>query len=265
MNISLNTVYSQFMLKIGVTVLASFIGQSALGACANKGSDLGKIIIDNGNGNPIYFCAEKFTKDDDLAFKPTAKDIVAGGNQAIEIINNSIQVFPLSSEIDLKGFNVGNLDFNKVVTYLPYPKGSIESTPYLFSFYSGITSIGLGLNTCQNAWFDGSGNQYERIKKYLRSNASLFKANGNSFNIGTNGDDVAELKNVVLKGPSNSVLPANIYLYHANPTSSNMGFREGNTYYCLVGLKARVEILPSNTDLTSSGEHKLNIKFESGN
>ena len=263
MNISLNTAYSQFMIKVGVTVLAGFIGQSALAACATKESDLSKITINDGNTNAIYFCAEKFTKDDDLAFKPTADDIVTGGNQAREMKNNSIQAFPLSSKIDLQGFNVANLDFNKVVTYLPNPKGSIEGIPYLFSFYSGITTIGLGLNTCQNAWFDGSGNQYDRIKKHLRSNASLFKANGNIFNIGTNGNDIVELKNMVLTGPSNSVLPANIYLYHANPTSSNMGFRDGNTYYCLVGLKARVEILPSNTSLTNSGEYKLNIKFES--
>ena len=262
MNISLNTVYRQFMLKIGVTVLASLLGQTALAVCATNESPLSKINTNNDdNGNTIYFCAETFTKDDDLAFKPRAEDIVTGGNQAREIKNNSIQAFPLSSKIDLKGFNVDNLDFKKVVTYLPNPK-AMNSEPYLFEFYARILQL-TGLNSCSNALT--LGNQYSRIKQYLLVNSSKFTANKKSFTAIQNSNDIAKAEGVFLEGPLGSKLAANVYLYHASPTTPNEGFRDGTQFYCRVGIKARVELLPSDTDLTNSGEHKLNIKFESGN
>ena len=258
MNISLNIAYHQFIIKISVTVLASLIGQTALAICATDESSLSKINTkDDDNGNTIYFCAETFTKNDDLVFKPRAEDIVTGGNQAREMKNNSIQAFPLSSKIDLKGFNVPDLGFNKVVTYLPNPK-AMNSVPYLFEFYARILQI-TGLNSCSNALT--LGNQYSRIKQYLLLNSMSFEANEESFIAIQNSNDIAKAEGVFLEGPSGSKLAVDVYLYHANPTTTNTGFRAGNQYYCRVGIKARVEILPSNTDLTNSGEHKLNIKF----
>ena len=254
--ISSTAYYHKFLLKIGLTVMAGFIGQTALAACPDT-EDINITDpanrVGTANGSSVYFCKQIFPNSS-LIFAPTERQLLNGGSQAISR-GNTIQSFPLSNRVDLMGFNVANLAFNQLSANFPNTNGAFGS-PSLFNFYIRSSDRN-----------DDCKGEYQTIKSFLRNNPNVFQLNPSFSSIAqdaTSNTSIVKVKDAKLKSTMDPTkdLIANIDLYYANPTEGQ--YFTGGTIFnryrdCWFGVGTRVTLNPNNSDLEYAGSYDLQI------
>lgn len=248
-----SNIQHQYLLKVGVIILVGLLGQSALAACPDSLSiNIQDKVVGTSNGQTIYFCKQDFPNSA-LIFKPTNAQLLPGGNRAISK-GSSIQTQPLSSSVNLAGFDVANLAFNTLSANYPNQNGQFGS-PSLFNFY---TRIGRR---------EDCTNQYQLMRDFLRANPNVFQLipQSGSSSPQTTGDNLVKITEAKLNSvidPAKS-LTADIYLYHTNANLSGQFFTDNSIFRgyrdCWVGVGSKVVFNPNNGSLKYAGDYKLEI------
>lgn len=254
--ISSTAYYRKLLLKIGLTAMAGFIGQTALAACPDTdGINITAAAnrVGTADGSSVYFCKQIFPSSS-LNFAPTERQLLNGGSQAISR-GNTIQSFPLSNRVDLMGFNVANLAFNQLSANFPNTNGAFGS-PSLFNFYIRSSDRN-----------DDCKGEYQTIKSFLRNNPNVFQLNPSFSSIAqdaTSNTSIVKVKDAKLKSTMDPTkdLIANIDLYYANPTEGQ--YFTGGTIFnryrdCWFGVGTRLTLNPNNSDLEYAGSYDLQI------
>ncbi len=241
--------------KLGMFVLVAMGTQAAQAAC--PAIDVLSELKTVSTGLPIvYFCKQDFTSDK-LKFTPSQTDLVKDGSQH-RAMTNTIQSFPMSNSINLAGFTPDQLNLNKLRSDFPtIANPGTTNSKNIFNFFTAIASVG----NCKDYF---GANQFEIIRTYLRSNPSVFRANGGTQQAVplTNGDDLAVIKDVVVghTTQSNSPIIADITFYHTNYSAGgNAQFFTRALRFCWVGVSTRMDIKTDTNPPKYSGDYTVDV------
>lgn len=265
----LNVVYN-LLVSASVIGIAGTLSQSAMAAdCPIIDSFNQLQIMGTQGGENVYFCKQTTNfQPNQFMIQTQPESLVKGGSQSI-VMGNAIQTSPIQqSSINLAGPAVGALNLNVLniinnstnTTNFPISGGRYQKAS-IFNFYTRVRYSTELVNRCDNS----SPNEYERIKTYLRNNASsIFKAKNLSTNTiksataVNSGNDIAEIKDAEI-GLKNSKIKADITFYHANPATNGQYFTSGKDRFCWVGISTRIKIKDDATNINDSGTYAVDI------
>lgn len=246
--------HHKFLLKIGLTVIAGLMGQTALAACPDTaGINIESQVIGTTAGGTagnetIFFCKQNFPSEA-LLFRPQEEELLSGGSRAISK-GSTIQTDPLLSSVDLSGFNINDLAFKTLSANFPNTNGLNGPSSSLFNFYTKRSSG----NDCSL--------QYPKIRDFLRVNPGTFETDpkaGVATTDSSSNSSIAKISGAKLTSsidPTKNLL-ADIFLYHANFGQSGQFFTDGSNRYCWFGVGTRVTIKTDNLDY--AGDYTLKI------
>lgn len=264
-----NIVY-KLLAKASVISIVGILSQNAMAAdCPVIDSFSQLQIMGTQGGENIYFCKQTTNfQPNQFMIQTEPESLVKGGSQSI-VMGNTIQTSPIQQgSINLAGPNVGALNLNTLniinnttnSTNFPISGGRYQKAA-IFNFYTRVLYLTNLVNRCDNS----SPNEYERIKTYLRNNASsIFKAKNLSNNFikqataVNSGNDIAEIKDAEI-GLKNSIIKADITFYHANPSTNGQYFTSGNDRFCWVGISSRIKIKDDSTQINDAGTYAVDV------